>query len=317
MKSVLIYGCGAVGLALAAALYDSNWSIDLKASGKTKEVISNQGIIRRGLFKEVIVPKEKLNIYENLEDIKGKSYDYVLICTKTTIDSSIAKELGDNKDILKQQGKIVLFQNGWGNDEPFIKYFNKNQIYSSTISIGFKRPERNISEVTVASASAFIGSLYGEAIESIEPLAKAINDSELPFKVTEDMGKAIWAKMLYNCTLNPLSAVLNVAYGKLIENENSIFIMNKIIEEIYAVMDAAGFSTHWKTPEDYKKLFYSELVPNTAKHRSSTLQDIERKIKTEIDSLNGSVVKLGKKYNVQVPYNTMIYNMIKAIESYF
>lgn len=61
--------------------------------------------------------------------------------------------------------------------------------------------------------------------------------------------------------------------------------------------------------------FYKKLVPDTAEHRSSTLQDILAKKKTEIDALNGAVIKLAKGYRINVPYNLVVYNMVKFLEA--
>ncbi|MDP4143824.1 MAG: 2-dehydropantoate 2-reductase [Bacillota bacterium] len=315
--NALIEGCGAVGLAIAAAIYDFGWKVDFKAEGKTKDAIISNGVIRRGLFKEVIIPNEEITAYESLDKIENKKYDYILICSKTTSNNEIAKEIYDNSSILKENGKIVIFQNGWGNDEAFLKYFSRNKIYSARVITGFRRPERHISEITVHAAPILIGSIYGEEIQSVTPLAEAINEGGIPCQITDEVAKALWAKMLYNCSLNPLGAILNLTYGQLAESEHTKFIMNKIIEEIYEVMKFGGYESYWSDAEEYKKVFYKELIPPTYNHRSSTLQDIERKIKTEIDTLNGSVVKLAEKSNIKVPYNTMIYNMIKAIEERF
>jgi 2-dehydropantoate 2-reductase len=84
--------------------------------------------------------------------------------------------------------------------------------------------------------------------------------------------------------------------------------------EIFAVIAAAGYKTHWEKPEDFLEVFYNKLVPFTAEHRSSTLQDILRRKKTEIDALNGVVIKLADKYKIAVPYNLVVYNMVKFIE---
>lgn len=313
---VLLYGSGAVGLGVAAAIYDSGFEVDLIARGKTKEAIKNGGIIRKGIFKEVYVPSDGVRVYESPTEIEDR-YDYVLICTKTTGTVEAAEELNKHSNILKENGKMVIFQNGFGNDEPFLQYFNEDQIYSARVITGFSRPERNISLVTVHSAPIYIGSLYGKNIEAVAPLAEAINEGGIPCETNNEVSKALWAKMIYNCTLNPLGAILNVAYGRLTESEGTLFIMNKIIDEIFSVINAAGYETYWKNSKIYQKVFYNEILPPTYNHRSSTLQDIERKIKTEIDSLNGYVIKLAQKYNVDVPYNTMIYHMIKAKESYF
>ena len=144
-----------------------------------------------------------------------------------------------------------------------------------------------------------------------------ITSSGIKCELTDEVDKYLWAKMLYNCALNPLGAILDVNYGKLTENEYSIELMNSIIDEIFEVIKASGYSTLWETSEDYKELFYSKLVPDTYNHFSSTHQDIQKKIKTEIDSLTGRVIVLGDENNVDVSTNKIIYKLIKAIESDF
>lgn len=120
--------------------------------------------------------------------------------------------------------------------------------------------------------------------------------------------------MLYNTTLNPLGAILDMSYGELAATEHIVDIMNDLIKETFAVIDAAGYKTFWKTPKEYMDVFYGKLVPDTVAHRASTLQDIEKRQKTEIDTLNGCVQKLGRKYGVKTPTHDMIVEMIKGIE---
>ena len=121
--------------------------------------------------------------------------------------------------------------------------------------------------------------------------------------------------MLYNCALNPLGAILDVPYGTLAEHESTRNIMNCIVEEVFAVMTKAGYETHWESVKNFLKVFYGKLVPDTAEHKSSTLQDITAKKATEIDALNGAVVKLAEKFHISVPCNSIVYNIIKFIEA--
>ncbi|NTV89702.1 MAG: ketopantoate reductase family protein [Clostridiales bacterium] len=313
----LLYGSGAVGLAIAAALFDSGWELDIKASGSTADEIRKNGIKRIGLFKQISVPAAGVKVYEALSDITSGQYDYILISTKALANEENASDLNNNRTLLKNDGRIVIFQNGWGTDEPYLRYFDDAVVCNARVITGFSRPERYISEITVHASPIFLGNLHKHPVDSLKPLADAINQGGIPCEVTSEVQKALWAKMLYNCTLNPLGAVLGVPYGKLTECQNSISIMNKVIEEIFSVMKAAGYETYWDSAEAYKKDFYGELVPNTYNHRSSTLQDIERKIRTEIDTLNGSVVNLGNKFMIPVPVNEMLQNLIKTMESYF
>jgi 2-dehydropantoate 2-reductase len=91
--------------------------------------------------------------------------------------------------------------------------------------------------------------------------------------------------------------------------------MDGIVEEVFEVINAAGYQTHWTSPKDFLDVFYAKLVPDTAEHKSSTLQDILAKKKTEINALNGAVIKLAQEYNKNVPYNLVVYNMVKSIEN--
>ena len=122
------------------------------------------------------------------------------------------------------------------------------------------------------------------------------------------------AKMLYNCALNPLGAILDVPYGTLAQNPHSRQLMDNVIEEIYAVMDSCRYATYWPTAEQYKDIFYNKLVPPTAEHKSSTLQDLQTGKKTEIEALTGQVLELAEKAGVHIPLNSMLYNLVRFIE---
>lgn len=105
-----------------------------------------------------------------------------------------------------------------------------------------------------------------------------------------------------------------MTYGQLISSEHLIGVMNKLIDETYAVMDAAGYKTFWTTAQEYKNVFYGKLVPDTFAHHPSTLQDIKKGQRTEIDTLNGCILRLGKKYNIMTPAHAMIVELTKGLE---
>lgn len=313
---LMLMGCGAVGIAVAAALYDAGSDPDLVAQGETLKAIREGGIARRGIFKDVTVPKDRVKVYESVKAAGRAGYDYVIVCCKTTVSPIVAEELGSVPGLLADSGKIVLFQNGFDNERPFLKYFDREKLLAASIITGFERPKRNVSLVTVHSASALIGSLRG-GDGGAAPLAAAISAGGFPCETSADIVKAIWSKMLYNCTLNPLSAVLGTNYGGLLASPDAVKLMDGIVEEIFAVMKAAGYAARWPDAKAYKKDFYTKILPPTAGHRASTLQDMERRIKTEIDSLTGVVVRLGEEYGVPVPVNTMLYRLVKAKESLY
>lgn len=315
--NILIEGAGSIGIALGASLISEKQNVSFFAREETAKAIKENPIERTGIFKHIKCNTNEYSVYSNYEDIPKNTYDYVLVCSKTIANKQISKSLNENKQILKDNAKIIIFQNGFGNDREYLKYFSKEQVFCARVITGFERKSRNISEVTVHTAPILLGSLQKADVSSIKPIATLINNSGIPSDITDNLEEYLWAKMLYNCTLNPLGAILGVNYGKLTENEYSINIMNKLIEEIFNVITIAGYKISWNNADEYKKLFYEKLVPDTYNHQSSTLQDISKKKKTEIDSLNGYIIFLAEEYDVDVSVNKTIYNLIKSIESTF
>ncbi|TCL76430.1 ketopantoate reductase [Hydrogenispora ethanolica] len=317
MKIMLI-GCGAVGLAVAAALYDAGAEVDLIARGATRESIAEKGIARRGIFPEVTIPAARVHVYDSPAATGRTGYDAILICAKTTANPAIAAQLtAAGPDLWAAGGCLILCQNGFQNERHFFACLERERIYTASFAIGFRRPEPHISEITVFSSPITIGSLFEGSLQRLGPLAETVERGGLPCKISATIGKTLWAKLLYNCALNPLSAVLRTDYGGLARSADAVFIMDRVIEEIFAVMQAAGYSTFWEDAAAYKEAFYGQILPLTHRHRSSTLQDIERRIPTEIDSLSGVIVRLGTEHGIATPYNAMLFRLIKAAESLY
>ena len=315
--NILIIGSGSVGIGLGSSLLSQDVNVSFLASEKTASKMKEDGVKRIGLFTNYSFKPDEFNVYESYDEIPKKTFDYVLVASKTTANKDISSKLNEHRDILKENFTILIVQNGFGNDEAYLKYFKTNEVYCARIITGFARPERNISEITVYTEPMLLGSLQGENIEHLQIIADKITASGINCELTNELDKYIWAKMLYNCALNALGAILDVTYGKLTENEYSKSIMNNIIDETFNVINASPYTTLWDSADEYREIFYTKLVPDTYNHYSSTHSDIKRKIKTEIDTLNGKVIELGEKYDVDVSTNRLIYNLIKVIESDF
>lgn len=302
-----------MGCAVAFAAIKAGMKTALLSRDKTAEYLRENGLKRTGIFGDITTTANRFTVYEDYDEIPS-GYDYVIVAVKTTSNEDVARELNKHPGILGQNGRIVIFQNGWGNDVPFLTYFATCRVFNARVITGFARVAPGVTNVTVHTASILLGSLHGDAADELEPLAKAIRDSGIPSQISDELEEAMWAKMLYNTTLNPLGAILNMSYGELANSQHLIGIMNRMIEETFAVMKAAGYKTFWKNAEEYQEVFYGKLVPDTSAHRSSTLQDIEKGQRTEISTLNGCIILLGEKYNVPTPTHQMIVQLIRGIE---
>ncbi|MCB1196251.1 2-dehydropantoate 2-reductase [bacterium] len=313
---ILVFGSGAVGLGLSTFLIKNYSDVTLIARENVCNYIMEHGLRRTGIFGECFLAPSECKIYAHLNQLPAitKRFDYVLVCTKSYDTFTAAKLLKSFPSLFDKKTVFILFQNGWGNGEVFAHFFSEQMIFNARIITGFYRVSINHVSITVHAADIHIGSLFQGNLASVKPLVDIIKSSGFPCSVTDVIEKDLWAKMLYNCALNPLGALFHVPYGALAEEKYSRDIMNEIIFEAFAVMNASGFKTHWKSAEEYLSVFYDTLVPSTASHESSMLQDIKSHKQTEIEGLNGALLILGKKTSIPLPCNRLVYNMIKFIE---
>ncbi len=315
--NILIIGAGALGIGVGTNLANSGCNVDFFARGENKTAIEREGISRTGWFGEISVPAGSVRAFDNYEALPENNYDYVIISTKTIANNEVSRQLNANRDCLAPNGKIVFMQNGLGYEKPFLEYFSKDKLYHSRVITGFKKDKPNVSVVTAHQAPILIGSLYGYDNHAVEPLAEAINASGIPAQTDIEIGKAIWAKLIYNTTLNPIGAILGLSYGELTDSKYARPVMDKLIEETFCIMKASGGETYWNDADEYKRVLFEEMIPVTYNHRSSTLQDIEKKQKTEMDTLTGILLQLAEEHEISAPTHWMIYSMVKALEEKF
>jgi 2-dehydropantoate 2-reductase len=250
-----------------------------------------------------------------LAETGRETFDFYLICTKSLDTENSARQLKEESTLARQKSPIVLCQNGWGNAEIFSRFFPDKQVFNARIITGFIRPEPHVVDVTVHAQPVHLGSLFHEDSTLLLDLAEALSEGGIPSAVTNDIGKDLWAKMLYNCPLNALGAVLQVPYGNLGERENSRAIMKQIIEEVFQVMQGLGYESHWQSTEEYLQYFYAKLLPSTYEHESSMLQDIRAGRNTEIEALNGVIVREGRKLEMDVSCNETVRNQVLFLQN--
>jgi len=311
---VLVYGGGSVGLGISSCLLKAQVEVDIVGRADTVEALRRRGLVRTGIFGQYQAGPEQFGSCCRLDELGGRRYEYVCVCTKSFDTTKAAEDLAGHRELLEDGAKIVLFQNGWGNAERFTAFFENERIYSARVITGFARAEKHHVVVTVHADAIHVGSLFGAGLEAVERLCEAIRAGDIPCETTDRIAEDLWAKMLYNCALNPLGAILRVPYGVLAEYQTTRSLMDAVVKEIFEVMRAADYKTHWRTAEQFLEVFYGRLVPATAEHKSSMLQSLEAGKRTEIDALNGAVVELGERHGMDVPYNRVLYEIVKFLE---
>ena len=253
---VLVFGAGAVGLGFSSFLLQAGHRVHLVGKEQTVVALRKNGLQRQGIFGAAVFSPRQLTASSNLAETGRESFDFYLVCTKSFDTENSARQLKAESTLAHQKSPIVLCQNGWGNAEIFSRFFPPKQVYNARVITGFIRPEPHVVDVTVHAQPVHLGSLFDGNATRLQLLADALSLGGLPSAVTDDIGKDLWAKMLYNCPLNALGAILQVPYGHLGEEENSRVLMERIVREVFQVLQGLGHASHWPSAGDYLKDFY-------------------------------------------------------------
>ncbi|MBN1292006.1 MAG: 2-dehydropantoate 2-reductase [Candidatus Latescibacteria bacterium] len=308
----LVFGAGAVGQAIGCMLSADGHRVDMIVRQRYIDVLMRDGLKVTGIFGDYLANSGLTGYYVSIENVKSKTYDYVLITTKSYDTSVAVIETGklENQDFV-----VVSMQNGCGNFEKVVERYGELRSLAARVITGFEIESPGLVRITVTADAVHVGgNREGAVPDSALKLANILNKAGLPTDTTPYVRRDLFAKLLYNSALNPLGASLGVHYGALGDDSDSRAIMSAIIHEVFAVIKAMGAQTNWDTPEEYKRFFYEKQVPATYNHRSSMLQDLERGKQTEIDALTGYISTEGRRLNVPTPVCDTITGLIRFME---
>ena len=308
--NVLIYGLGALGTVYSCLLKKSGHRVVALARGANAQKIRDKGVHITGIWNEHSARLD--SVITGLSHVAEEKFDLILVTVKSYATGSAAREIAG---LVSPDTLVVLLQNGYGNYGAAAKYIPRERLVLARVIFGAETIAPGESRVTVIADDVILGSpddLVNEA--TLENLAGVFEKAGIPTRVSGEVMKYVWGKIIYNSALNPLGALLNVEYGKLVEIEHTRELMDGVISEIFELLAAMGQETLWPDADAYRRDFYEKMVPTTASHHSSMLQDIIRGRMTEIDALNGAVVSLGKEYGVPTAINEVLTRMVKARE---
>jgi len=306
---LLVAGAGALGSVVGGLLAAHGHRVTLLGRAPHLEAIAAAGLHIAGLYGEHRV--RSLRTVTAVEALDGP-FDAVLLTVKAFDTATMASSVAP---FLAPRGVLVSMQNGLGNLEQAAAAVGRDRVLGARVIFGAELTAPGHVRVTVHAAPTLVGSpdpaharLCAEAARWAQVLAAA----GIPAEPTPALLAELWAKLFYNAALNPLGALLGVPYGALPPDPDARSIMDDVLAEAFAVARAEGIALPWPDVEAYRALFYERLVPATASHRSSMLQDLERGRPTEIDAMNGWVARRGAALGVSTPANRLLTQAIRA-----
>jgi len=311
--NVLVFGLGALGTVYSCLLKGQGHQVYGIDMAPTVEVISQQGVEVSGIWGEHSAYLD--GVVCDAAELGAGDYDLIILTVKA-FDTALAAE--KLRSVLSPHTRVLLAQNGYGNYEAALDYIPAEQLIVGRIIFGSETTAPGKAKVTVIADDVIRGSPEGLIDYSwLEKLADLFSQAGIPTRASDRIMQYVWGKIIYNSALNPLGAILEVAYGRLAEIEHTRQLMDSIIEEIFTLLSAMGQEVLWKDAAEYRTAFYEQMLPTTAGHHASMLQDIQRGRRTEIDALNGAVVELGRKFKVDTPVNAVITALLKGKETMF
>ncbi len=298
---VAVLGAGAVGCFFGGMLARAGHRVVLIGRQAHVEVFRKSGLHFEGLkFNEHV----RVEASTDAQAVRGARL--VLFCVKSTDTESAAAQIAPHLDA---GALVVNLQNGVDNTERIQARMPQPVIpavvYVATEMAGPGHLKHH------GRGDLVIGSLNKNSLNEWNERIKAwFEAAGVPVVISENVAGELWAKLVVNCAYNALSAITQLPYGKMIQGPGIRDTMRDVVEETLAVAEAAGVRM---APDMLAKTYkIAEAMPA---QYSSTAQDLARGKPTEIDHLNGYVVRQGEALGIPTPANRALQALVKLIES--
>ncbi len=300
---IAIVGPGAMGCLLAAFLSKKNnevWILDKNKERASK--INSQGIIVEGISGNFHV-----KVKATVDSKEASNPDLVIICVKTydTKPAAIAA-----KSLLGPNTSVLTLQNGIGNIELISEVVGAERVIGGISNLGATL--LNTGKVRHAGkGETIIGRIDGSITVDLRSIREAFINSGLETKISKDIKSFIWSKLIINVGINALTAITRLNNGKLLDFEHSHKLLKMAVNEAVKVAKRKRIKLSYEDP-----LTKVEAVCEaTANNVSSMLQDVLKKRRTEIDAINGVIIRYAEELGIPSPVNSMLVDLVKTIEA--
>ncbi|WP_321476150.1 2-dehydropantoate 2-reductase [uncultured Paludibaculum sp.] len=299
---VTVVGAGAVGCYFGAMLARSG--VRVKFVGRAPHV---EAIVREGLLLDRLHVQERIPVAATTSMAEGvRDAGVILFCVKSVSTESAAREM---QPFLAPDTVILSFQNGIDNPD---RIYSAIQVHAIPTAVYVAAEMTAPGCVThTGRGDLIIGYREGWPHRpDLGPLAAMFEQAEVPCRISSDIAADLWAKMVMNCAYNALSALTRAQYGRMVQSEAVRAFGVRVIAETVAVARAEGVSLSEQAMVEAA----FRLAEKMTRATSSMAQDLARGRPTEIDSLNGYVVRRGKALGIATPASEILVAMIKLLE---
>lgn len=292
---VLVFGAGAIGSLLGGLLSIEN---DVTIVGRRPHVdaVNRQGLRITGLTRRIAWPTATTVV-------PAGEFDFVFVTTKAYDTVNAVDALRS----LWRRSTFVTLQNGLGNAERIAERADRVLAATTSHGVTFVAP----GEILHAGAGEIsVGPWKATTIADAARLADALSRAGLQTDAISDVRRELWAKVVVNAAINPLTAVLRVPNGAIVAHDDLRALVDAVAREAVAAAKAAGVDL----PEDDLARRAADVAARTAENRSSMLQDVERGRRTEIDAITGELLTAAARARLDLPYVRILDTLVRGLE---
>jgi len=300
MKIVVI-GPGAMGCLFAGYLREAGFEaslLDYKADRAA--LIHRQGLVITGMRGD-----HEVHVPTGVNTVDLADADLVLVCVKAYATAAVADEIAS-----VQPGPrwVLTLQNGVGNVEILSEKLGAERVIGGVTTAGaFVRGPGAVQHA--GEGDTIIGRAAGDDGE-LGPVVEALTRAGFKPEVKPDVQNLIWSKLVVNVGINALGAITRLRNGALIEYEGTAAIMEGAVAEVVAVAEATGIKLLQPDPLEAVRT----VCRNTAGNTCSMLSDVLAQRRTEIDFINGAVVREGLATGIATPVNAVLTDLVRTME---
>jgi 2-dehydropantoate 2-reductase len=293
---ILVVGAGAMGSLFAARLKKGGHEVSLLERVKDRvEEINERGIRVEGVGGKYVVKVQALSSPPRWKP------NLILICVKAYDTRKAAEAI---RKIVGAETVILTLQNGVGNVEILSEVLGKERVLGGVTAEG----------ATLLSSGRVRHAGQGDTILQQSPLSDSVvqvfQAAGFRTRAEADVRSFIWGKLIVNVGINALAAITRLRNGRIPELESLRAVMATAVAEAVAVCTAMKLSLPFPDPTGKVE----QVCRDTAGNVASMLQDILKHRKTEIEFINGAVVREGKKAGIPTPVNATLTGLVTALE---
>ncbi|BDC35919.1 MAG: 2-dehydropantoate 2-reductase [Candidatus Methanoliparum thermophilum] len=294
-KNIMVMGAGAIGCLFGGLISKAGYKVILIGKDWQIEKIKNNGLHIHNADEFYAYPEVYTEPVES---------DLILMTVKAYDTEKSAKSL-----LIKEDSVVLSLQNGIRNEEIIARIIGANHVVGGVTSQAALLVKAGEIRHT-GYGETIIGEMDGRVTKRIKEIKSIFDNSKIETTLTSNIKKELWNKLIINAGINAIGAITGLENGYIYKITNLRDISRKVVREAINVANKVGINV------DVNEDKVLMIAKRTEKNRSSMLQDIDRGKKTEIDEINGEIVRIGRSYMLNCDVNETLYNLIKAKEIY-